>query len=232
MTREEDAPGVDDGSDGNHGADGDRRATTGRGTDATGDDVPGGTDGERVDGDGELPDEIVTEAVRLTRLGRAAVDPGERTACEREREALLAGYDFTARVREEDDTLVCHPAEWVADGEVQFERIEDTDRAVEVPLTGAGDDDAWEDVEAHNAGLVASVEDEHGAVHAANARAFADFMGNHYASRIEHASADQLREFVDDYFRRNAWPSEAQRAVLDESLRLLFDVADAELPHY
>jgi hypothetical protein len=189
---------------------------------------PAGGDGDA--GEGELPDDVVAEAVRLTRLARAAVDPAERAACERERGTLLGEYGFAARVREEDDTLVCHPEEWVEDGVVRVDRVDDTGRAVEVSLSGAGDDDAWAAVEEHNAALVAAVERQHGAVHAANARAFADFMGNHYASRIEHASADQLHEFRTDYYPRNAWPTDAQRSVLDESLSLLFDAADADRP--
>jgi hypothetical protein len=177
----------------------------------------------------ELPDSVVREAERLTRLARNAVDPAEAAAYERDRAELLSGHGFTARLREDDATLVLHPSEWVADGTVRLDRVEETDRAVEVPLTGAGDDDAWASVESHNAALVDAVADDHGDVHAANVRSFADFMGNHYARRIEDASVDHVTEFLEEYYPRNAWPTEAQRAVVEESLTHLFDVADVDV---
>ncbi|MFB6109241.1 MAG: rnhA operon protein [Haloplanus sp.] len=180
--------------------------------------------------DAELPEEVVAEAERLTRLARRAVDDAERAAYERDREETLSAYGFVARVRETDDTLVCHPAEWVEDGTVRVDRVADTDRAAEVSLSGAGDPDDWDEVEAHNAAVVEAVADRTGAVHAANARAFADFMGNHYARRVETATADELREFLDEYFPRNAWPSDDQRAAIARSLELLFEAAEAEMP--
>ena len=178
----------------------------------------------------ELPEDVIDDAERLTRLAREAVDGNEREAYRERREQLVSEYDFTARVREEDETLVLHPDEWLEGGVVQFERIEDTDRAVEVSLSGAGDPDDWRAVEEHNARLVEEVGDEHGEVHRTNARAFADFMGNHYARRIETATAEELREFLEEYYPRNAWPSEEARAVVGTSLELLYDTADAECP--
>ena len=180
----------------------------------------------------ELPDDAVREAERLTRLARNAVDEREAAAYERRRDELLAEHGFTSRVREEDDTLVLHPAEWVEDGVVQFDRIDDTDRAAEVSLSGPGEDAAWAEVEAHNADVVATVESEHGPVHAANARAFADFMGNHYAKRVESATADEIEEFLVEYFPRNAWPSEKQRAAVETTLELVFEAAGAEMPGF
>jgi hypothetical protein len=180
----------------------------------------------------ELPQDVVDEVERLTRLARNAVDDGEATAYERERESMLAEYDFTARVREEDDTLVLHPAEWIDDGVIRVDRIEDVDRGIEVSLSGAGDPDDWDAVEAHNADLVDAVAEEAGEIHAANARAFADFMGNHYAKRVERATAEELQEFLDEYYPRNAWPSDEQRAVIAQSLELLFDAAKTEVPEF
>jgi hypothetical protein len=180
----------------------------------------------------ELPEDVITDAERLTRLAREAVDDNEIEAYRERRERIVSEYDFTARVREEDDTLVIHPDEWLEDGVVRIERIEDTDRAVEVSLSGPGDPDDWNAVEEHNANLVDAVADEHGEVHRTNARAFADFMGNHYARRVESASAQELKEFLEEYYPRNAWPSETERAVVGESLELLFDTADAEVPDF
>ena len=178
----------------------------------------------------ELPDDVVTEAERLTRLARQATEPEEAAAYEARRAEILDGHDFRARLREADDTLVLHPQEWLDEGTVQFERIDDTDRAVEVSLSGPGDPETWDEVERHNADLVAAVESEHGPVHAANARVFADFAGNHYAKRIESVTAAELEEFRTEYYRRNAWPSDEQKEVVEESLRLLFETADASVP--
>jgi len=178
----------------------------------------------------ELPAAVVREAIRLTRLARDAVDCEERAAHERDRDEALGEHGFVARLREPDETLVLHPAEWVEDGSARLDRIEDTDRAVEAPLTDAGDEDAWERIERHNAELVAAVEREHGEVHGANARAFADFMGNHYVRRIETATGAEIEEFLAEYYPRNAWPSTAQRSAVEESLCLLFEEAGADVP--
>jgi hypothetical protein len=198
------------------------------------DPAPGaGGDGDDADADvasGELPPTVVEEAERLTRLARRAVDPGEAEACERRRDDLLAEYGFEARVRAADDTLVCYPAEWLVDGVVRLDRVEDTGRAAEVSLSGPGDEDEYDAVEARNAALVARVAEAAGPVHAANARAYADFLGNHYLKRVEDATAGELREFVEEYYPRNAWPSPEQRAALGESLALVYEEADAPLP--
>ena len=178
----------------------------------------------------ELPEETAREAERLTRLARKAVDDDEATAYRERRERLLGTHGFVSRVREDDDTLVCHPAEWVEDGTVQFERVGDTDRAVERSLSGAGDADQWVELDAHNRDLVAAVTDEHGEVHAANARAFVDFLGNHYARRVEAATGDMVEEFLAEYYRRNVWPSEEEAAVVEESLLRLFETAGVEPP--
>lgn len=178
----------------------------------------------------ELPDDVVAEAERLTRLARRATDDEEAAAYEQRRAEILAGHGFRARIRDADDTLVLHPAEWLDDGTVQFDRIDDTGRAVEVSLSGPGDPETWDEVEQHNAELVSAIEDEHGPVHAANARVFADFAGNHYAKRVDAVTATEVEEFRTEYYRRNAWPSEEQKAVIGESLRLLFETADANVP--
>ncbi|MFC7081035.1 DUF7108 family protein [Halorussus caseinilyticus] len=176
----------------------------------------------------ELPDATVERAERLTRLARDAVDDAEADAYREERAELLADHDFTARVREEDtgSTLVLHPDEWVEDGTIRTDRIEDTDRAVEVSLSGPGNPDEWEEVEDHNRELTQRVREAHGDVHGDNADAFADFMGNHYARPMESATSGEVEEFLAEYFPRNAWPTEKQRTVVEESIDLVFEVAD------
>jgi hypothetical protein len=177
----------------------------------------------------DLPTETVDEAERLTRLARAAVDEHEHDAYREEREAILADHGFTARVREEDigDILVCHPSEWVEAGEIRTDRIADTDRAVERRLSGPADPDDWDAVAAHNDSVAERVADSHGAAHGANARAFADFMSNHYARRVESATDKEIEEFLAEYFVRNAWPTDEQQAVIETTLSLVFDVAEA-----
>jgi hypothetical protein len=76
-------------------------------------------------------------------------------------------------------------------------------------------------VEEHNRAAADRVAEEHGPVHGANAHAFADFMGNHYARRVEAAAEPMCREFTEEYFVRNAWPNEAQREVVEESVDLV-----------
>lgn len=187
------------------------------------------TDGKMADTeqtDGELPHRVVEEARRLTRLARRVADDTEADAYRTDRDERLADHEFTSRLRAEDDTLVLYPEEWIENGTVQFERVEDTDRAYELTLSGPGDPDEWERVEDHNAELVASVGETHGEVHRRNARVFADFMGNHYARRVETATPAEVEEFLNDYYRRNAWLSESARESVEESIRHLFDAAD------
>jgi hypothetical protein len=192
------------------------------------DEEPDGEDGtERP-----LPESVVEAAERLTRLARDAVDGNEAAAYRDRRGTLLDAHGYVARLRSEDhgEVLVLHPAEWVEDGVVRVERVDDVDRAVEVPLDGTGDPDEWDEVEARNRALAEAVEAEHGPVHGANAHAFADFMGNHYARPIGRATERQVREFTEEYFPRNAWPTEDQREALEASLDLLFERVDRSRP--
>ena len=177
-----------------------------------------------------LPEDVVDRAEQLTRRARRAVDENEATAYRTHREELLAEHGYRARIREEDDVLVLHPAEWVEDGVAQIDRIEDTDRAFERSLSGPGDEERWDEVEAHNRQLADAVERQHGEVHGANAHALADFMGNHYAKEIERATGEELAEFLEEYFPRNAWPSEDQKAVVETSLRHVFECAKKRPP--
>ena len=188
---------------------------------------PNANDGRSAD---ELPETVVDEVERLTRLTRRASDDDETALYRRERDRLLNRHGFTPRFREEDDTLVCYPNEWVEDGTAQLDRIEDPDRASEITLSGPGDPDRYDEVEAHNAEIVEAVTEQYSPVHGANARAFADFMGNHYVKQVERATADEIAEFREEYFPRNAWPSDEQRDRIAQSLAYVFELVDASLP--
>jgi hypothetical protein len=180
----------------------------------------------------DLPDEVVDEAERLTRLARRVGDPAEAAAYEDDRDRLLADHGFVARVRETDDTLVCHPAEWLEDGVVRTDRIEDTGRAAEVTLSGPGSD-PWDEVATHNAAVVDRVReraDGDAAVHAANARALADFADNHYAKRVDELTVEEVAEFRAEYYPRNAWPSDRQRSLLARSLSVVENVVEGPWP--
>nr|WP_096391681.1 hypothetical protein [Halopenitus persicus] len=177
----------------------------------------------------DVPPDAVEEAERLTRLARNAADPEAADLYRRRRDELAADHDYTPRVREEDDTLVLYPSEWMADGTVQLNRIEETDRAVEVSLSGPGDADRFDEIAAANDAVVDRIAAEHGPDHAANVRAFADFMSNHYVRRVTDATAAEREEFRTEYYPRNAWPSADQRELLDRSLALVEELDDAEI---
>jgi len=197
--------------------------------------IDGDEDGDEAASDEtDLPRDVADEVERLTRLKRTTVDDNEATAYEQRRDDLLDEHDFTSRIRDDDgdDVLVLHPEEWHEDGVIRTDRIEDIDRAVEIPLEGTGDPDEWDDVDAHNRDLVATVRDTHGDVHANNAAILADFAGNHYAKPIESLTGDDLAEFCTDYFVRNAWPSDDQQEVIAESIELIFETADERVPNY
>jgi len=182
----------------------------------------------------ELPTDVIEEAERLTRLAREASEESERDAYLTRRAELLDDEEFEPRVRSEDsrEVLVLHPAEWLDDGTIRPDRIEDTDRAVEIPLTGPGDPDDWEAVHEHNAAVVEQVRENHGEPHADNARALADFMENHYARPIESATAAELAEFRTEYYPRNVWPTEEQREIVERSIEIVFETTDRRVPEY
>jgi hypothetical protein len=190
--------------------------------DATGDAAP-------ADGDPLLPAHVVARAVKLTRQTRRTVDDDERAVVSAEREQVLAAHGYVARVRDDDagETLVLYPDEWVDDGVVRVDRVEDPGRAVERSLSGVGSDD-WDDVAAHNRRIADRVADVHGDPHGATAHAYADFMSNHYAKRVEAASPAERREFREEYLPRNGWPTEAQREAVEESLRRIEETAETE----
>ena len=185
--------------------------------------------GDDAGSEGSLPEEVIDRAETLTRRIESAIDDNERDAYRREREELLDDHAYEVRVREGDtgETLVLYPEEWVEGGTVQVDRIDDTDRAVERPISGPGSGADWEAVDGHNREIAARVRDRHGEVHGETAVAFADFMSNHYAKPIERSTPGEREEFCDEYFPRNAWPTEKQRDRVADSLRLTLEVADS-----
>lgn len=180
----------------------------------------------------DLPDGVVDRAEELTRRARRADDDQEAENYRDERDRLLDEHGFLARRKRDGDreVLVLHPEEWVVDGRVDVERVEDVSRGLEVPLSGPDAADDWDEVAAHNRQLADAVAADHGDPHGETARAFADFASNHYAKRIEDTTPEEVREFLTDYFPRNAFPGADQRAVAGESLRLVFEAAGTEPP--
>lgn len=176
----------------------------------------------------DLSDDLLEDVETLTRQARRAVDDAEAEAYRERREVMLSEHGYTARVREDDDgdVLVCHPEEWLEDGVVRTDHVDDVDRAEEIPLSGPGDPEVWDDVDEHNRTVAESVEEVHGDVHGANAVAFAEFMSNHYAKPVESATPKEVAEFVDEYFVRNVWPSDEEEAVVEESVERVQELAE------
>lgn len=191
---------------------------------ATEDETHGNGESERVP---DIPVDTVDEAERLTRLARDAADDAEAEHYRARRQELTADYGYTPRVRETDDTLVLYPTAWVESGEVQLDRIDDTDRAVEVSLSGPGDADQYRAVAAYNAAVVEAVAERADEVHVETARSFAAFANNHYVRTLDDVTPEMRVEFRDEYFPRNAWPTAAQTEALDASLELIEEVAAA-----
>ena len=197
---------------------------------------PNEVESDEHTGDGDdghsIPPDAVDEAERLTRLARDALDDGEADAYREERSRHLSEHGYTARVREEDRAvLVLHPEEWVEDGTVYPSRIDDLDRGIERPLEGPGAAEQWETVAEHNRALAESVADDYREAHVANARALADFASNHYAKPVEALTRAEVEEFLLEYFPRNAFPSDDQKAVVEESVQLVFDAAGEQSPY-
>jgi hypothetical protein len=182
---------------------------------------------EDTDTGAALPDPVIDRAETLTRRARRSEDDREASAYRDERDELLSGHGYTARVREEDAVLVLYPSEWMAGGTVQLDRVEDVDRGIEIPLEGPGADAEWEAIDRHNRQIAETVADEHGDVHGANAAAFAEYMSNHHAMLVESATEAERTEFLREYYPRNVWPTDEQRAVVSESVRLAVECARA-----
>ena len=196
--------------------------------DAGGDETGDGDGAESGDDDDRVPDvpvDVVDEAERLTRLARRTEDDAAAAFYRERRDELVAGHDYVPRLREDDDTLVLYPDEWMADGTVQLDRIETTDRAVEVSLSGPGDADRYDEIAAYNEAVADAVAERHDAVHADTARSFAAFMSNHYVRAVDDATLEVREEFREEYLPRNGWPTDEQLAVVEESLTVIESVA-------
>ncbi len=173
-----------------------------------------------------LPPHVVDTVERLTKRARNAVDERELQVYRERRGDILDEYEYRARIRDEERAvLVLYPEEWVEDGTVRPEHIEDIDRGIERPLEGVGDG-SWEAVESHNSELVKAVHRAHGPVHGANVRALADFAGNHYLKPIEDLTGEELTQFLEEYYPRNAWPSKDQRSVVETSIEYAFELSE------
>ena len=195
--------------------------TTGSGGDAESD-AADTADDDRVP---DVPVDVVDEAERLTRLARRTEDDAAAAFYRERRDELVSGHDYVPRLREDDDTLVLYPDEWMADGTVQLDQIETTDRAVEVSLSGPGDADRYDEVAAYNDAVADAVAERHDAVHADTARSFAAFMSNHYVRAVDDATLEVREEFREEYLPRNGWPTDEQLAVVEESLAVIESVA-------
>lgn len=179
-----------------------------------------------------LPESVIETAERLTRRARQASDPDVSQRLHDERRRLLAHFGYRARVREDDRAvLVCYPTDWVVDGTVRPERVEDVDRGIERPLEGPGTVEDWEALAAANFELADRVETEYGEVHGANVRELAKFMNNHYSKPVETATRAELREFLEEYYPRNAWPSAEQRSCVETSIEYAFECVDRPCPY-
>lgn len=179
--------------------------------------------------EGDLPEEVVEEATELARRERMADAPTRRARFRRHREALLGEHDYADRIRSDGDrtVLVLYPDQWVVGDTVRPSRIDDLERAIEVPLEGEDRDEDWSAVDHANRRLAEQIRREHGEIHGSNATALADFMGNHHLKRIEDARIEEIEEFRREYFIRNAWPTEEQRDRLAQSLELVREAVDA-----
>jgi len=189
------------------------------------------SDGDTGEGP-DVPPEVIDEGERQTRLARQAVDGQEAEAYRAERDGLFEEYDYETRIREDRnrDVFVAYPTEWLEDGTLQPTEVDDVDRGIERPLSGAGDPDEWHCVAERNDEVVERVAADHDEVHAQNARALADYASNHYAKPIEGLTEPELRAFLAEYFPRNTWPSERQRALVEDSIELTYEKLDVRCP--
>lgn len=174
-----------------------------------------------------LPTDVID---RVLEIARGAERRGERDDALADIEEHLAPHGFVPRIREDEGepVLVCYPAEWVEDGVIRFERVEEVGQAVERPLFPSRET-SWEAIASGNREVVARVRERHGRIHAENARAFADFMDNHCRRTIADATDADIAEFLDEYYPRNAWPSDDARREVERSIALARGIAEETL---
>ncbi|MFB6198554.1 MAG: rnhA operon protein, partial [Halobacteriaceae archaeon] len=174
----------------------------------------------------DIPPEDVDKIVRLTKLSLRATDPDEAEAYREHRDSIAEDHEYLVRLRD-GDTVICHPEEWLDDeGKIKMNAIDDTDRAIEREFDTGRADESWERIDSHNKDIARRVFEEYGATHGENAKAFADYMSNHVAKRVEDASSTEIDVFLRDYYPRNAWPSDEQRTLVVKSIRHMLEIAE------
>jgi len=156
--------------------------------------------------------EWVDEAVGLTRISMSGDEDARK-----KRDSVAKEHGYTARQRD-DGVLVLHPEDWIKDGTVDVSAF-DADEAYEIPLNGRGFEEARE---ANNAVFEEFLPGSEEA-DVSNVRAFAEFCENHHSVAIENATAEQVSEFLNDYYVRNVWLSEEAEDRIESSLKKLFE---------
>ena len=171
----------------------------------------------------DTEDELIDRIVELSRQIISEVDQTAIKSLEERRDRLLEHLPYRVYIRSDTDepVLVLYPESWIHDGIVDPDRIDSIDEAIERPLSSTVTEDDWADIHRHNMSIAKEVADRFGPVHGANIQALASFLSNHYLTRIEDINSAQLREFRDEYFVRNAWPTVEQKVVLDRSIKIV-----------
>lgn len=154
----------------------------------------------------------------LRRLGQAHLD-GEDTADAIDEIVRSVGYQW--RIREADSTLVCVPETWFNDGVVIPERV-DTAEAIEIECapSAAG----YDAVATANAEVAAAVSAAYGPIHGENATIIARFMSAHMRRPIASMTEADGAAF-EEFYRRNAWPSNDAEEVITQSVKLTCELA-------
>lgn len=171
----------------------------------------------------EADDRTVERVVDLTRSLESIPEGPDRERLLDRRRRLLDSLSMCCHVRRGPigDVVVLFPASWVVGGTVELDRIDDIDEAIERPLDDQTTEDDWAAIHEHNLAIAEAVERRCGPVHGETVRALATYLSNHHLCRIEDATPTQLETFKEDYFERNAWPTEEQGVLLDRSIEML-----------
>lgn len=171
----------------------------------------------------EIPEGVLDDVVSLSQKAIQAVDQQEISAYQQRRDDLLAPFGYTCRIRTDNDgeVLVCYPKEWLDGDTINIDKMDDLTQAIERPIFDSPSERNFSEIEQHNRAIASGIAKDHGPIHGTTASAFADFMSNHYKQRIEEATVTEFEEFRTEYFPRNAWPSDVQKRVLDETIQLL-----------
>lgn len=165
-----------------------------------------------------MTEEWVERAVEFTRHG---LRTGDEEVLER-RDRLVRSHGHRARLRLDDMVLVLYPEEWVEDGEVRFEEVEDVDRALEVELEPEKE---WGEAHSENKELLSEFGERVEDHHVYNARVFTEFLENHYSISVMDARQEHVNEFLEEFYPRNAWPSRQARVCVDESVEMFLEFA-------